>query len=286
MEKNSAMMRIKAFLDIYFEDLVDFTRLSADVKKTFFYELHKLEYIYDAKIDITLLTGRLAKPGDYNWGKDGRIVWQILSDFEEAGLGERVTSYIGINSITPHDAATSVKTTSGFHAGQVHQYLEQFEPVRDDILFYLYGGYSPTDGMYWNHYMIDELKNTRFVYICLGNKKIFGRGEIFDCQFASAYRRGDEFEYQPEKTPVGMASLIQGLKHVTVMKKVVPVRIFEKDMEIRALNAAERFLSAIEQIDENVLQFLPAEKLNELFVKSSKLQHTVFQQTIKTYKTS
>jgi len=135
--------------------------------------------------------------------------------------------------------------------------------------------------MYWNHYTIDELKDAQFVYICLGNKKIFGRGEIFDCQHPSAHHRGSEFEYKPEKTPIGMASFVHGLKQIIRMKKLKPAKVSKKDVETIATNTVKNFFSAIEQMDENILKYLPAEKLNKIFIESSKLQHLVFEQAIK-----
>ena len=276
-------MRIKFFFDIFFDEMLLFHSRGFDSSihyKAFFDELKLIEETYNAKLDVTLLTGYLAKPGDRNWETDGIDVWQILEDFKKAGLDDRVTSFIGANSITPpHNRNTTVKTTSGFNNGKVVQLLNQFDPERNDIIFYLYAADSRKDGMYWNHFMLDELKDAPFVYICSANKKLFGRGEIFDCQKPNTSHRGNEFEYLPEKAVSGIVSIIQGIKDVRRMKSRNTDNV--QDTGEKAIKAAEDFFNALALIiDENVLKHLPADKLIKIFSEASKLQRRAFEHAL------
>ena len=270
-------MRIRVFLDIFLNEISLFSRRGGfdqpGHNKAFFDELKQLEKDYDARLDITLLTGCLVKPGDSNWETDGSDVRQILEDFNKSGLTGRVTSFIGINSITPPDNhSTTVETTSRFSNGKVLQLLTQFDTERDDILFYLYFADARSDGMHWNHSMAEELKESPFVYICSANRKIFGRGEMFDCQNPNAIHRNNEFEYQPVKATSGIASIVQGLKDVRGMKSYKT----SQDAREKAINVAEDFFAAMEFIDEKVLEFLPADRISRIFSEMSKLQRRVF----------
>jgi hypothetical protein len=278
MDNQTKKMRIKMFLDISSDEMLKLNNQTGLQLRDSIDALIKMEHVWDAKTDITLITGCLAKPGDLNWKTDGHIVRQLLEDFERLGIGDRVTSFIGANSLTHTGYDMIVKTQSTFRSSQVAQYLGQFDADRDDILFYLYGAPSHNDKMYFNHYMMDELKHTSFVYICTGGKKVFGRGRIFNCEHPNAGFRGDEFEFQPEKAYQGTVSLANGLKYVASMKRKITDN--GKNNQEKAIVTAENFFKALGAIDDMVVSSLPDEKLMELFDSGARLQRLVLGQKL------